>query len=83
MNLALGERLAASHRIILIDRPGFGFSARKAGDGSSPADQASVLRDVLDKLGIDARHHCRPLLGWHHGAHLRTRFSRSASRGSS
>ncbi len=52
MNLALGERLAASHRIILIDRPGFGFSARKAGDGSSPADQASVLRDVLDKLGI-------------------------------
>ena len=53
MNLALGDRLAARHRVILIDRPGFGFSARKAGEGSSPADQASVLRDVLDKLGID------------------------------
>ncbi len=53
MNLALGERLAARHRVILIDRPGCGFSARKAGECSSPADQASVLRDVLEKLGID------------------------------
>jgi pimeloyl-ACP methyl ester carboxylesterase len=53
MNLALGERLAARHRLIFIDRPGFGFSARRAGDGSSPADQASVLRDVFDKLGIE------------------------------
>ncbi len=53
MNLALGDRLAARHRVILIDRPGLGFSARKAGECSSPADQASVLRDVLDKLGID------------------------------
>ena len=53
MNLALGERLAAHHRLVLIDRPGFGFSARKARECSSPADQAVVLRDVLDKLGID------------------------------
>jgi pimeloyl-ACP methyl ester carboxylesterase len=53
MNLALGERLAAHHRLVLIDRPGFGFSARKAGECSSPADQAVVLRDVLDELGID------------------------------
>ena len=52
MNLALGERLAARHRVILIDRPGFGFSARRRGDGSSPAYQASVLRDLLDKLGV-------------------------------
>ena len=52
MNLALGDRLAARHRVILVDRPGFGFSARKAGDGSSPAYQATVLRDVLDRLGI-------------------------------
>ena len=52
MNLALGERLAARHRVILIDRPGFGFSARRRGDGSSPAYQAAVLRDVLDKLGV-------------------------------
>jgi len=53
MHLALGERLAARHRVILLDRPGFGWSARNAGEGSSPADQAAVLRDVLDRLGID------------------------------
>ena len=53
MYLALGERLAVRHRVILVDRPGLGFSARKAGEGSSPAYQAAVLRDVLDRLGID------------------------------
>jgi pimeloyl-ACP methyl ester carboxylesterase len=53
MDIALGERLAARHRVILLDRPGFGFSARKAGEGSSPAYQAAVLRLVLDGLGVD------------------------------
>jgi pimeloyl-ACP methyl ester carboxylesterase len=53
MNLALGERLAARHRVILVDRPGFGLSARKAGQGSSPADQAAVLRELLDRLGVE------------------------------
>ena len=53
MYLALGERIAARHRVILLDRPGFGFSARKAGEGSSPAYQAAVLRKVLDRLNID------------------------------
>jgi pimeloyl-ACP methyl ester carboxylesterase len=53
MRLALGERLGAHRRVIFVDRPGLGFSARKAGDGSSPSDQAVVLRDVLDKLGVD------------------------------
>ena len=28
MRLALGEKLASSHRVILIDRPGHGWSAR-------------------------------------------------------
>jgi pimeloyl-ACP methyl ester carboxylesterase len=53
MDLALGERLAAGHRVILVDRPGLGFSVRKAGEGSSPADQAAVLRLTLDRLAID------------------------------
>jgi pimeloyl-ACP methyl ester carboxylesterase len=53
MHLALGERLATRHRVILVDRPGLGFSARKAGEGGSPAYQAEVLREVLDRLGID------------------------------
>jgi pimeloyl-ACP methyl ester carboxylesterase len=52
MRLTLGARLAAQRRVILIDRPGLGWSARPAGQGSSPAYQAAVLRQVLDQLGI-------------------------------
>jgi pimeloyl-ACP methyl ester carboxylesterase len=52
MRLALGERLAARHRVILIDRPGLGWSERAADAGSSPAVQAAALRDVLDRLGV-------------------------------
>src|SRR5579863_5087042 len=52
MRLALGERLAVRHRVILIDRPGLGWSERKGRRGSSPAYQAAMLRDVLDRLGI-------------------------------
>jgi len=53
MHLALGKPLAARHRVIFVDRPGLGFSARKAGEGSLPSDQAVVLRHVLDALGVD------------------------------
>jgi len=60
MALALGEHLAVRHRVILLDRPGFGFSARKIREGGSPAYQASILRRVLDRLGID-----RPVLVGH------------------
>jgi len=52
MRLDLGERLAARHRVILIDRPGMGWSKRKTRDGSSPRYQAAILREVLDQLGI-------------------------------
>jgi len=53
MELALGEHLAGRHRVILVDRPGLGFSARKIGEGESPAFQAAVLRGVLDQLAVD------------------------------
>jgi len=53
MRLDLGERLAARHRIILVDRPGLGWSKRRGRDGSSPQYQAAILREVLDALGID------------------------------
>ena len=52
MRLALGERLAARYRVILVDRAGLGWSARHGRYGSSPAYQAAMLRDVLDRLGI-------------------------------
>jgi len=53
MRLALGERLSAHHRVVLVDRAGLGWSARKGRLGSSPAYQAAILRDVLDRLGIE------------------------------
>src|SRR5580658_7501998 len=53
MYLALAEPLAARHRVIFVDRPGQGFSSRKTGQGSSPSDQAAVLRKVLDALGVE------------------------------
>jgi pimeloyl-ACP methyl ester carboxylesterase len=60
MHLSLGERLAARHRVILVDRPGLGLSARKKSEGSLPAYQAGVLREVLDRLGIE-----RPIIVGH------------------
>lgn len=53
MRLALGERLARSHRVILIDRPGHGWSSRPLGDAyASPARQAEVVADALKQLGV-------------------------------
>lgn len=53
MHLALGEGFGGRRRVIYVDRPGLGFSARPATQGASPADQAAVLRDILDQLGIE------------------------------
>jgi len=53
MRLALGERLAARHRVILVDRAGLGWSERKGRRGSSRAYQAAILRDVLDQLAVE------------------------------
>ncbi len=52
MWLVLGERLAVRHRVILIDRAGQGWSESGGRNFSSPAAQAGVLREVLDRLGI-------------------------------
>ena len=52
MRLALGERLSVRRRVILVDRPGAGWSERRGRRSSSPAVQATMLREVLDRLGI-------------------------------
>jgi pimeloyl-ACP methyl ester carboxylesterase len=52
MRLALGERLAARYRVILLDRPGLGWSERRSGDGNSPTYQAAMLNAVLDRLEV-------------------------------
>jgi len=53
MRLALGEKLALSHRVILVDRPGHGWSSRpECDDYASPARQAELVACALEQLGI-------------------------------
>jgi pimeloyl-ACP methyl ester carboxylesterase len=51
--LTLGTTLAASRRVILVDRPGHGFSDRPDGiSDASPARQAALIVEALDGLGV-------------------------------
>jgi pimeloyl-ACP methyl ester carboxylesterase len=53
IRLALGERLAARYRVILVDRPGHGWSDRPDGaEDASPARQAVLIRQALIKIGV-------------------------------
>jgi len=49
----LGERLARTHRVILIDRPGHGWSTRARRQDSTPVIQARMIDETLRELGID------------------------------
>src|SRR3954465_3294388 len=48
----LGELLAKDHRVILLDRPGHGWSARDDLRNSTPAVQAKIIDRALQQLGI-------------------------------
>src|SRR4029078_12101131 len=53
MRLALGEKLAKSHRVILIDRPGHGWSSRPSDDTyASTACQARLVGAAVKQLGV-------------------------------
>jgi pimeloyl-ACP methyl ester carboxylesterase len=53
MRVALGERLSERYRVVLIDRPGHGWSERTAKpEGASPASQAAMVHEALGRLGI-------------------------------
>jgi len=52
MRWPLGQRLAERHRVILIDRPGHGWSARNSEMASTPDVQARMIADALAKLGV-------------------------------
>ena len=53
MRRPLGDLLAAKHRVILIDRPGHGWSTRARREDSTPGIQARMIDEALAKLGID------------------------------
>jgi len=52
MRQPLGERLAAKHRVILIDRPGHSWSTRERLEDSTPAIQGRMIAEALNKLGV-------------------------------
>jgi pimeloyl-ACP methyl ester carboxylesterase len=52
MQQPLGDRLAKNHRVILIDRPGHGYSPRERETASTPAVQARMIAEALDKLRV-------------------------------
>jgi pimeloyl-ACP methyl ester carboxylesterase len=52
MRQPLGEMLARNHRVILIDRPGHGWSTRARLEDSTPAIQGRMIDEALEKLGV-------------------------------
>jgi pimeloyl-ACP methyl ester carboxylesterase len=54
LRLALGDRLAQTRRVALVDRPGHGWSDRPGGKAdASPARQAALIAQALDGIGLD------------------------------
>jgi pimeloyl-ACP methyl ester carboxylesterase len=52
MRKPLGELLAQHHRVILIDRPGHGWSERDRESDSTPEVHARMIEEALRKRGI-------------------------------
>ncbi len=52
MRRPVGDLLAKNHRVILIDRPGHGWSRRDDLTNSTPAMQARMIDEALEKLGV-------------------------------
>ena len=53
MRQPLGDMLAKNHRVILIDRPGHGWSTRERLSDSTPELQARMIDEALQKLGVN------------------------------
>ena len=50
---ALVDQLAGEHRVILVDRPGAGYSRHARSGRANVREQARVVAAFLDKLGIE------------------------------
>lgn len=57
---AMLEPLARNHRVLLVDRPGSGYSTADDGDEPNIAEQAAIVARFIEALGLD-----RPLLVGH------------------
>jgi len=52
MRQPLGDLLARKHRVVLIDRPGHGWSMRERETDSTPDVQAQMISEALEKLDL-------------------------------
>jgi len=50
---AMVDLLKDDYRVIALDRPGCGYSTLTEGDGASLGDQARMIDELLDQLGVD------------------------------
>ena len=51
--LALEDTLSPHFRMIILDRPGLGYSDSLSSDGDTFIDQAMILRDAAKQLGAE------------------------------
>jgi pimeloyl-ACP methyl ester carboxylesterase len=49
----LVDRLAREYRVIVVDRPGAGYSTRESDDSARLRSQAAIVADFIRKLGLD------------------------------
>lgn len=52
LRVPLGDALAKTRRVILIDRPGHGWSRRDTLERSSPAEQAAMIDAALQQINV-------------------------------
>ncbi|MEL7489592.1 MAG: alpha/beta hydrolase [Pseudomonadota bacterium] len=52
MDLALGEELSGRYHVMMVDRPGRGYSTRPD-DGHRLETQAALIRDASQQLGVE------------------------------
>jgi pimeloyl-ACP methyl ester carboxylesterase len=72
MRAALGDRLAQRYRVILVDRPGHGWSGRPDGSAdASPARQAELIHQALERIGVE----CAIVVGYSWSGALATAYA--------
>ena len=67
------DRVARNHRVIAFDRPGYGYSERPQGSMWTAIEQADLLQQAFDQLGIERPVVVGPLLGHARGPGARAR----------
>jgi pimeloyl-ACP methyl ester carboxylesterase len=53
LSSGLVDEAGGSHRVIVFDRPGYGYSARPRGQVWTPDAQADLLASALRQLGVE------------------------------